>query len=212
MAVLASDTFVRPDNADLGANWTPLGGTAGVAWKILANVARASNTGQDCAEAYTGITWPNNQWGEVTVAVTELAGAGVGDGPSIRGTVGASSNYYRLVGNASGYEFGKVVANTFTSLGTAGTTTFTGGDRVYLELQGTQPVAKKNTTNGLGGAGFGAFATDSAFSTGSVGLAYSGVEATATVSGFVGGDFSAAGIPRVLVSRPFPYKPGSPRR
>lgn len=204
MAVLASDNFTRADNADIGVAWTPEQDS----FKILSNKATSANPStSDAAEGYTALTFPDNQWSEVTYGVVGTAGIGTGNGACVRAAAGV--NYYRIIMSGAGYEFAKIVGGGFTSLGSSATPVVASGDRAYLEMQGQQPVCKTNSTNGVGGTPFGSFATDASLASGVAGVAYSAIDATpVTLSNWVGGDFISSNAFRRR-GRPFPFKPGS---
>jgi hypothetical protein len=89
-AALASDTFDRADNADLGTNWSvPTGSNA---CQIVGNDVRAGSLNVDCQEYYDGgITWPDDQYSEVTVVNIGSFGA---SGPAVRLQTGTLAGYF----------------------------------------------------------------------------------------------------------------------
>lgn len=190
MTQLASDNFTRANSTGLGANWTNNAAENSISFDIVSNLAQphAINLG-GISVLYTGITWGNDHYSEVTFNATDNTAADVGSGVICRATISGSINYYVAVGSASGYIVGKMVANSFTSLSTGTGTTFTAGNVLRLELQGTTWRVKKNGTQFATG-------TDTSLSTGGPGIDYSSTATSAAscaLSLWAGGDFSVAG-------------------
>jgi hypothetical protein len=154
MAILASDTFDRADTAvdqseHLGANW--LTNTAGKFFKILTNEANPIDHANDLAERYSAITWPNDQYSKVTMALVSIAGLGTGCGPCVRmSTSGTTQTYYLLACSTAGWQLQRFKAGVFTSIASSSTTTFANGDIVELQVTGGGStvtfVKKKNGT------------------------------------------------------------------
>jgi len=129
MSILASDNFTRANASDLGTNWDECTGeTESGGFDIDANLAHPANLFADSSETNNAATWPNNQYSQVTLSTTAADGVGAGSGPTCRAATEATKTYYRLVGNASGYELGRKVAGTYTALSSGTGTTFTSGD------------------------------------------------------------------------------------
>lgn len=189
MSVLASDAF--SGTGALSASWTNSG--TGTAFTQGSGVVK-SGGGSDEYAAYTGTSWPNDQWSEITLGTpTTTAGVGAGNGPMVRQhtTIGTKT-HYRFIGSGSGFELAKSVAGAFTSFASGSGTTFAVGDRAYLEVQGTSVVGKKNTTNGAGGTTV-ASQTDSSVASGNAGIFYSSSDADASIDSWQGGDFGGGG-------------------
>lgn len=179
MSTLFTDDFNRADSADLGATWTP---NTPVAFQITSNTARSSDGTSDAAERNSTVM-PNDQWAEATLSnVTGGGSLGSGYGPAVRMDTGGANTLYRLVVGSGGYQLGKMVAGAFTSLGSGAGTTFTTGDKAYLEFQGSVPVIKKNGTS------FGTPSTDSTIASGA-----SGVSESSTTNAADGIDSISAG-------------------
>jgi hypothetical protein len=219
MSILATDDFERPDNADLGANWTPLsdGVGGGDNFTIVSGAAKSPDTIDSC-EVYVSATWPDNQWSEVTLSATNANGQGAGVGPAVRCADTGTVTYYRFVGNGSGWSLGFFSAGSHTEIATATTPTFAAGDRLYLEVQGTTLIAKKNTTNGEGGTEVttASTTTNGNISTGKAGICHSTSDVTSAVGFWQGGDFGAAAESGTLgyISthlRPMAFAPGLAR-
>lgn len=210
MSVLATDDFNRANNADLGANWTPIsdGNSGGDNFTITSNAAVSTGPdAADCCEGYTGISWPNDQWSEVTYGTAGADALGAGDGPCVRTVAGTPStfDYYRLIASGAGWELGKFVDGAFTSIASGAGTTWADGDRAYLEVQGTTLIVKKNTTNGAGGTTV-TTQTDSSIASGNPGIAHSTSDTASKIDSWQGGDFVAGGttsdpIPRMRFYR-----------
>lgn len=133
--LLASDNFTRADSTGLGVNWdanTADPGTGG--FNILSNTAIVANNGLDCSETYNAVSSPNDQYSECTFGPTTADGLGAGSGVVCRSSV-AARTYYRVVGCGSGYELGRNVAGTFTSLSSGAGTTFATGDKLRLRVK-----------------------------------------------------------------------------
>jgi hypothetical protein len=206
MAVLATDDFTRANSSDLGTSWDTV--PSELAWQLVSNQAKSPSIDNDGAESYNGVVWPDNQWSQGTAAVSATVwSAGDGVGLALRCSVSVKS-YYRLVVNTNGsnnVEYGKKVNGTHSTLVTR-TAAFANGNTLYFEVQGTSLLAK------IGGVAVGTPVTDSALSTGRVGLAYSGETNAGTNSGTIddwsGGDFLfPAGVPQSASPMPFPHPP-----
>lgn len=144
MTVLATDTFDRADNEDLGANWTVVTGEA-AGFEIISNWAQPSDAGGtlgngydagDRAEIYTGASWPDAQYAQATIDQVAGTNNEAGIGVLLRGAGGAQT-YYRIVVNAAAsnnIEVGKIVTGAFTSLGQLTSGTWAGGTHI-LKVQ-----------------------------------------------------------------------------
>jgi hypothetical protein len=184
MSTLATDDFNRADGG-LGANWTDMSiGFTGIV--IVSNTAQ-DNAGADSGSFYSGVSFPNDQWGQCVR--TGGDGGGImlrGSAPrtwyvvSIEGTLGASASLL----------FAKFIAGVFTQIGTTQTVTFNSGDTLYGEVQGTTLLAKRN------GSALGTSETDSAIASGSPGLFGFGA--------FIADDFAAGDFGGAAAYNPIP--------
>jgi hypothetical protein len=186
MAVIASDDFNRTDATSLGTGWTDIG------IDIVSNHAKAGDTGSDTYEYYSGETWPDDQYSEATLGTTTASGVGTAYGVCCRATT--NFNMYRLIGNASGWELGKFVNFSFSSLASSSGTTFTAGDVIRLEVvtngANCDWTVKKNGSTVTSGTGSD---TSSPHASGAAGLAYSSTDATsAGVNAWAGGSIGSA--------------------
>lgn len=167
---LASDNFQR---GSLGANWTQAshGGMT-----IASNVAVPATTGAVDGASYNAITWPNDQYSEVTAGTGFKAGAGANFiFPLCRvgGTPAAPTYYVAFVENSGTVFIEKTVAGTTTNLtNPAITITVNDGDVYRLEVVGTtitfyqngipiQSQTDASITSGPAGMGSQAAATAS---------------------------------------------------
>jgi len=168
-----SDNFNRADNPSLGANWTMVNGTI----EILSNQAHGSTDGADNFAAYTGVSFANDHYAEVSIPV---GSASTFKGPAVRlSGSGASRNAY-FFNSGSGPGIYKQVSGTQTFL-VAGTAPAS-GDIVRLEVIGTTLNYYLNGT-------LNATTTDGSLASGSAGIWIFDNAASATVD-----DFNAADV------------------
>lgn len=181
MTTLATDDFNRADLANLGANWTALDTT----FAIATNQASANGAGGVFSVRYTGVTFPNNQWAQCTIKATAETATDQGAGPCVR--MQAGGDIYLLQGNTVQTRIYKRVAGGFTQLGSDGPAV-AANDVLYLEIQGTQLIAKKN------GATICGSPTDvGGIASGNAGLWAGPFNTINNVDDFSAGDFTAGG-------------------
>jgi len=179
---LATDAFNRADENPIAGNWTSV---AAANLQLLNNVVRAASPslGMNGVAFYHALTWPADQWSEVTISAlpTEMAG-GMGDnGPAVRIASNAPT-YYLAAAFANGsLELYRAINNNFTQLLVAGTVAT--GDRVRLEVQGATLRVYRN------GVLLGSV-QDTQIATGSAGLGQDG--ASGTMDDWAGGGFAPA--------------------
>ena len=131
---LATDAFNRANENPIAGNWS----SVAPALQLVNNAARAASPslGANGVAFYNALTWPADQWSEVTISTlpTEITG-GMGDnGPAVRIASNAPT-YYLAAAFANGsLELYRAINNNFTRLLVAGTVAT--GDRVRLEVQG----------------------------------------------------------------------------
>jgi len=194
MAILATDNFTRADAADLGTNWDECTGESGPdGLDIASNRAVASDVTRDSSETNNTVSWPDDQYGQVTFGTTSSDGVGAGFGPTCRAATGATRTYYRVVGNGSGYELGRKVAGTFTSLSSGAGTTFTSGDTLYLSIMtngaNADWVLKKN------GSTFASGTDTSPIASGRAGVGHSSTSTSGNgLSAWEGGNLASKSI------------------
>lgn len=184
--LLASDNFTRANSADLGTSWDENTGESGPnGFDISSNTAIPSDISADSSETNNSVTWPDDQYSEVTYATTGADGIGSGSGPACREALGSTLTYYRVVGNASGYEFGRKVAGPFTSLSSGAGTTFAPGDKLRLRVK----TSGANATWFLlkNGVQFASGTDTSPIASGRAAIAHSSVSSVAALSAWEGG-------------------------
>lgn len=96
----ASDNFVRSDNADLGADWTPQTANA---LNLGTNAARANAAGDPAGEYNNTITPSATQFSEVTLTADIDNTLANGLGPAVYMATSADTSYWVAINtNASG--------------------------------------------------------------------------------------------------------------
>jgi len=188
---MATDNFTRTDSADLGTLWDEITGDNANGFDIISNQAFPANRLADSSEAYNGITWNPDQYSEVTIAFTSAFGLGAGLGPICRNTALTAKTFYRLVGNGSGYDFGRFDTGTYTPLSGGTGTTFASGDTIRLEVTTSGAncawVLKNNGTQ------FASGTDTSPIASGKAGIASSSDTSTSeALSGWAGDNLSVA--------------------
>lgn len=194
MVALASDNFNRANSTGLGANWTKAGDASIFRFDVVSNAAvPESLAGADSMAYYNAVTWPNDQYSQAKITVTGTGGGGSGPGVAVR--VGITGlNWYRAVVDHAGsnnVSLSIMVGGAYSDIWLRNAT-FTDGDVLRLEVQGTTLRVKIN------GVQVGGDVTDSTFSTGNAGLAYSTSESAATLDDWEGGDFSGGASPQTV--------------
>ena len=187
MAVLATDTFTRADNLDLGTDWdVPTGGSA---FQLLNNAAAPRNPDTDAVESNNSATWPNDQYAQCAATVSGTTST-AGPGPAVRIATGALTLYRCVVSHAASnnVELAKIVSGTYTQLALR-TQAWTDGDVLRLEVAGTTLKVFRNGTQ------MGANVTDSSIASGRAGIGFSSVTTSASLDNWEGGDFTTAAPP-----------------
>lgn len=185
MSVLASDSFTGSDANPIGGNWTTV--TSEGALKRVSNTCAPASLSSDSGARNTAATWPNDQYSQCKVTVSGTD-AQSGIGPACR-IASAAETLYRVVINSAGSNnvtLAKIVATAYTQIWTR-TASFTNGDLVRLEAQGTTLRVF------IAGTQVGTDTTDSSISSGAAGIGYSSASSSASVDDWEGGDFSGGG-------------------
>ncbi len=170
-----TDTFNRANENPLGNGvWTTATGLNPM--QILSNAAiRTVETAHNLSY-YTGATFSDNQYSQITIAGSPTLGW---LGSVVRWS--GNTGYQNVVdGNTSTGYFYKWVSGTQTQIGTAYSIAITVGSVVRLEAAGTTFTVKLN------GAPVATF-TDNAVSSGRPGI-YQWTSTNATIDSFEGGD------------------------
>lgn len=159
--MLATDSFTRADADTLGANWTPVVGTAGIVTNE-AGPKTFDGTGNSI-QRYSAISWPNDQESQVTLRNT---GTGIGaPGPAVRLSATEFTGYVVYANSNSTGGIARWLAGAYQSLG-AGNIDFADGDVVRLRVVGStlslfkndvlvDSVVDSSITSGSAGANFG---------------------------------------------------------
>ena len=194
LTTLVTDTFTRAAADPLSGNWTISGSSCQL--EITSPGILNSTLVDNCGEYYGGITWPNDQWGEVTVlsvdpTLTDYCDLGV----DLRDS-GSNTNYlYTMTCTSTEAHIYKQASGTYTSLvSTLSAPVLQPGDKVYGAAQGTSlslyycaaPCPAPPGTLILN-------VNDSSISSGSAGI-YMGTSGVGTISSFSGGGFSNPAI------------------
>lgn len=205
MSTLASDNFNRA-NGGLGSSWTTVTGNG--APQINTSQVNTVAVGNDSYAYYNGVSWPADQWSQCALK-TVTGASGKAAGPIVRAVPGANTFYLfhaeGVIGSSTVLEIRKCIAGAYTTIATTGaTSTVATGDVLYLEVQGTTLVARKNGT-------FVLSVTDSSIGTGNAGIGVfsdTGAVTDAALDDWSGGDFASpatidqiyAGVRRVFVT------------
>lgn len=198
MSVIVTDNFNRADTASLGTNWT----IPGPGWTIFSNQAKAA-VGTEAHSCFTGAAWTGgaDHYSEAQYVTNGMTGDLLG--ASARLSTSAVTAYAALVDGTS-FALFKIVAAAYTSLASV-----SGGvlnNTLRCEAQGTTIRSVLNGT-------VKSTVTDAAIASGNPGVAYSTVAFAfdGVLDNFAAGDFAGSVRP-ARAGRPFPFKPGSPRR
>ena len=181
---LATDAFNRANENPIAGNWS----SVAPALQLVNNAARAASPslGANGVAFYNALTWPADQWSEVTISTlpTEITG-GMGDnGPAVRIASNAPT-YYLAAAFANGsLELYRAINNNFTRLLVAGTVAT--GDRVRLEVQGATLRVYRN------GVLLGSV-VDTQIATGSAGMGQDGT--SGAMDDWAGGGFAPGPAP-----------------
>lgn len=188
MAAIVTDDFNRTNAANLGANWTDPSGNG---FDVSSNAAIASVGGGFNQSVYTGAAWTggNDQYAQAKIQVLSAAADG---GPLARSSSAALTGYAYVVNDDDFTALGgsihsalyKIVAGSFTQLGSAVTEVVSAGDVIYTGAQGTTITGYRNGVSKVS-------QTDAAISSGNPGLY--GYNTSSTWDDFEAGDF-ASGI------------------
>lgn len=187
MTELASDAFAGT-GADLGANWTPVHNT----FKRVSDHAEPTSLLSDACEMYDGgITWPDDQYAQVTVSGTGSSGNNfVGIGVALRCSTAGGQNYYRVIADpgaaVDSVSVTKRVAGVSTDIGASINVSWANGDILKAEIVGFDITIYKN------GSQIGV-RTDagSSLASGKAGVAYSSTITAAQLDDWSAGDMVA---------------------
>jgi hypothetical protein len=134
VAQIATDAFAGTDGS-LGANWTtPTGATA---LQVASHLVEPSTTAADCTSLYTGASFGNDQYSEVTISALTINNY---LSPVVRGSTTASTLYKANINQAGTKSIAigiyREVAGASTLLGSYITMTPQVGDVIRLSAVG----------------------------------------------------------------------------
>jgi len=186
---LVTDNFNRADSNPLDGNWTQLasGGGFGPA-QLVSNAVEGATAGVNADSWNNGISWPNDQWAQVTVTALNNSFIGV----SLRQSLIGAQTAYRFVygqgstGGSVPYIIQKAVAASFSTL-KSGSSTLNNGDVISAEAIGT-------TLNLYVNGSLIDTTTDGAITSGAGGFMIAPITsaANAILDDFSGGGFTSA--------------------
>ena len=142
--VIASDTFTRADDTDIGPDWST---RTSEPWSIVSNVLRAPGTAPVTGSEVHSQVLPDRQWACVTL--TTIAGASdIFVGPVLRASAIANTHYqfYASHGAANGSIIDRRIAGADTNLATETSTVWANGDLMCAEADGTALRLFRNTS------------------------------------------------------------------
>jgi len=135
--LIASDTFNRADNADLGGSWDPVGGSA---WQIVSNAIRGTGATPSYANEIHTAVLPDRQWAQAIVK-TITGTADLYTGLELRKQSGADSGYVFLAKRGTvagdGSVISKRTAGASVNLASESSTIWAAGDVLRAEADGS---------------------------------------------------------------------------
>lgn len=178
---LATDSFDRADNADIGANWTQQ--TGHQAFKIVSNTAQPSGFSSNAAENYSGIPWPDDQWAQAACTTTGGVSAARGPGVALRMSSSAQTWYRCLINeDASANLCIRKFVNGVSSAITTFTTTYVDGGVFDVQVVDTTlSVSYQGVLLGT--------VIDSSIASGSAGINFSSSVTSCSVDNWSAGGF-----------------------
>jgi hypothetical protein len=187
---LASDNFTRSNANPIGGNWTNL--IAAQTAQILSNKVTSSTAGTPGDSYYSGRTWANDQWSQVTLGtITNGSYAGA----ACRMSTSGAQTQYKIVltggtGSSASFVFQKFVTGTYTALASGTIGTVSAGDTLTCTAIGTQISAYWNQVLLY-------TITDSGISSGSAGFEMDAVTSTSNsaITAWAGGNFNQTTFP-----------------
>lgn len=172
-----TDDFER---ASLGANWTQRAGTP----QIYGSSDLGGGSVGDNVARWAGTAIGNDQSSQITIATFADGDAGV----AVRINASGSLTQYVLSSDGSGFELGKLVAGSYTTLASAGTPP-SAGDTIKITASGTTIKAFKNGVEV-------ASVTDSSIASGQPGVTFyhGSIVPTARVEAWEGADLGGGDV------------------
>jgi len=198
MVWLYQDAFNRANETPLAGQWVTSPSLG--AFNLASNVVQAASFAADSGAQLvaTVLSWPNDQWCRSIVTATGTVGGASGVGLRLRSDAVANTFYRATMDHAaaSNVNIGKVIAGTYTSLGTA-TLAWSDGAMMEFQVQGQTVSLLVNGTRIL-------TANDTAIAAGTPGVFYSSTITAATNDQFEAGDFlqQIGGLPTAQPPNP----------
>jgi fibronectin type 3 domain-containing protein len=157
---LINDAFTRANSTNLGTLFDP-GHTGTSAMQIVSNAARGSVPFAIHMESNNSVTWPNNQWSQITVST--YTNQFSGGGPACRMGTPPTANGYWVDTNGSDLYVIRRQSNAGATRIATSATHATSNDTVLLECVGSTITLSVNGTAV-------AAATDTTYASGRAGL------------------------------------------
>jgi hypothetical protein len=186
--VLASDTFVRANSTDLGANWDA-GYDFANKFQIISNAVNIFATSTDSIETYNAISTPNDQW--ISMVIPSITGLGTDSYPGLivrSANSPTSTAYHCKISGALQVQIEERTGGAPATLTTAAVTAWQSGDLMRCEAEGT---ALRLYRVRAGADELLASTTDATLASGKVGLYNWSSVAARYVGAVVIGGFSA---------------------
>lgn len=184
---VATDDFNRA-NGGLGSNWSQLITSSTV--QISGNEITGSHAGTSAIARWNGAgSFADDQYSSLVLADGDQGSGDYGNGVVVRASADQDAGvdcYYVYVAN--GTVFGKLVDGADTNFASSGVPTWTAGDRLELECEGTTVRVMKNGV-ALGGS---FTVTDASLSTGKPGVLGRGDPGIQAADDWEGGSLVAA--------------------
>lgn len=194
MTTLYSDTFTYSNGAltTVGSpNWSTM--TSETSWNVTTNaLVRTAFNSDNCNYVSTTAvaSFPDDQWAQLDSVTPNVSGNG-GEGVGIALRCSTSQRtYYRLDVSSTFVNLQRFNNGTWTGVIASAGLTWTNGDTLYAEIQGTSIIVKQNGTTRL-------TTTDATFASGRAGCFHSSdtsSSGSATVDTFSAGDFLVADL------------------
>ena len=145
---LVSDDFNRSDDSDLGAAWSQYTGLSLEPCQVASNAAHPT-TVNSCSEAYTTVL-PADQW--ASGLISTLTGDG-NVGLQVRGSTDfADVNMYGCFVETGLSVLFKITSNNYFELASSAATSWSAGDRLRLDANGTALDCKKDGVSAVSGS------------------------------------------------------------
>lgn len=185
--VVATDNFNRA-NAALATDWAQLNAVGAGNAQIVGNAIAGTVSGSTAAARRITEAFSDDQYSSLVISSGDTGTASYGMGVIARASGdidGARDYYYVFVSNQT--VFGKVLNGTDTPIASSAAPSWSAGDRVELECEGTTIRVMKNGV-ALGGA---FTVTDASLTTGKPGVAPRGDPGVVTGDDWEGGNLGS---------------------